>query len=72
VMDKVQYGEIGNDVLAEGIPAEVGTTRAIGRAATVDSNNNKLDFVYMATSSPGMPNDRTYQSAIPLYGEPAD
>ena len=72
VMDKVQYGVVGSNTLAEGSPAEVGSQRAIGRGAGVDSNNNKLDFIYMATPSPGMPNDRTYQSAIPLYGEPAN
>ncbi|MBN2344080.1 MAG: hypothetical protein JXX29_03295 [Deltaproteobacteria bacterium] len=71
VMDKVQYGTIGANALAEGTPAEVGTYRTIGRAAGVDSNNNKLDFVYMASPTPGLPNDRTFQSAIPLYGEPA-
>ncbi|MCP4591605.1 MAG: hypothetical protein GY842_12765, partial [bacterium] len=70
VVDKVQYGAIGTGTHAEGDPAEVGTRRTIGRGAGVDTNDNWFDFIYMGDRSPGMPNDRTCQAAVPPYMEP--
>lgn len=69
--DAVQYGTLASGSYAEGTAAEIGTSRCIGRGANVDTDNNKLDFIYMASPTAGMPNDRTFQSAVPLYGETA-
>ncbi len=69
-VDGVQYGAVTTGVLAEGEPAEVGTWRVIGRAAGVDTNNNRMDFMYMEAPSQGLPNDRKFPAALPLYGEP--
>ncbi len=69
-IDKVQYGEVTSGLFAEGDPSEVGERRTIGRGAGVDTNNNNLDFIYMGDWSPGMPNDRAYQAAVPPYLEP--
>jgi len=70
-LDSVQYGSFSGDAFAEGNTAEVGNQRTIGRGAGVDTNDNKMDFIYMASPTPGLPNDRTYQAAVPLYGEEA-
>ncbi|MDJ0765363.1 MAG: hypothetical protein QNJ97_20450 [Myxococcota bacterium] len=70
VVDKVQYGSVGSDTFAEGVPAELGERRTIGRGGGVDTNNNRVDFIYMGSSTLGMPNDRAYQSPVPPYGEP--
>jgi len=68
-VDSVQYGDLISDIFAEGSPAEVGDSRAIGRGAEVDTNDNWLDFIYQASPSPGQANDRACQAAVPLYGE---
>ncbi|MBN2525466.1 MAG: hypothetical protein JXR76_03670 [Deltaproteobacteria bacterium] len=72
VMDQVQFGTDGINTLVEDEASDVGMVRVIGRAAGVNSNNNKKDFMYMASPTPGMPNDRNYPSAVPLYGERLD
>lgn len=71
VIDSVQYGTISGGCYTEGTQAEVGETRTIGRGAEVDTNDNQMDFIYMAGPTPGQPNDRTCQAAVPLFGENA-
>jgi hypothetical protein len=71
IEDAVQYGTLSSGSFAEGAPAEVGTNRAIGRGAEVDTNDNKIDFIYMASPTPDAPNDRACQAAVPLFGETA-
>ncbi len=70
-VDAVQYGLLAGGInLGEGAPASVGERRTIGRGVGIDSDNNDIDFIYMADPTPRLPNDRTCQSPVSLYGEP--
>ena len=68
--DAVQFGVLGSGAfLGEERPTAVGAGRSIGRGAGIDTNNNDLDFILMGNPTPGAPNDRTFTSPVPLFGE---
>ena len=63
-IDEVIYGEH-----ASGTTALYSDRRTLGRGLAVDTNNQTLDWIQQTDPTPGAPNDRACQSAVPLYEE---